>query len=248
MKIATLNLRHNQDRWEDRFPLVVDTLSREQADVVGLQEVYLPIQQAQRIAEAVNAREPARQYTVYVEPKWGPQPVEGVALLSRLPILDQERLELPEGERVAQRITVEVDGQRVHIANTHLHHRPIEDESIRLAQMQALLDWMFSRADSGWVLTGDMNALPESTTIAAAEARLNSAYFTLHRQHPITFPTPLVADRWEGPDLCIDYIFCDAARLQVQEARMIADQGHADDPNLYPSDHFGLAAEVTIIA
>lgn len=247
MKIATLNLRHNQDRWEERFPLVVDCLYHSQADVIGMQEVYIPIQQAHLIADALNAQTPGQPYSVWVEPKWGEEAViEGIALLSRLPVLEHERLELPEGQRVAQRIVVEVNGARVNIANTHLHHRPIEDESIRLPQMRALLDWMFSRASRCWVLIGDMNALPDSSTIAAASERLQSAYFSMHGEHPITFPAPLAYATRGDFRACIDHIFYDAA-LHVTSAQIIGDETPPDDPTLSASDHLGLLADVEMI-
>ncbi len=245
MKLITLNLRHNADRWEERFPLVVDCLHQEQADVISLQEVYLPIRQAHIIAEALNTRSPHAPYAVYVEPKWGDDPWEGVGMLSRLPMLEQARLELPEGNRVAQRILVEADGQPFRIANTHLHHRPIEDESIRLPQMQALLNWMRQHSADGWLLTGDMNATPGSTTINEAEAVLQSAYLTAHGTQPVTFPTPLVAADFPDITLTIDYIFYDPDAYLIDAAWRTADQPNPDDPTLYPSDHFGLGAEIT---
>lgn len=247
MKIATLNLRHDQDRWDERFPLVVDCLLRSQAHVIGLQEVAIPIRQAHLITDALNAQMPDQPYSVWVEPKWGEEAeTEGIAILSRLPVLEHERLELPEGERVAQRVAVEVDGVRINIANTHLHHRPVEDESIRLPQMRALLDWMFSRASSRWLLTGDMNALPESSTIAAANERLQSAYFSVHSEHPITFPAPLAYATRGDFRACIDHIFFDSA-LRVTSARIIGDETPPDDPTLSASDHLGLAADVEVI-
>ncbi len=244
MKIATFNLRHDADRWEERYPLVVDALHEQQADVIGLQEVWFPIQQAHMIADALNARTPAQPYSVYVEPKWGErESAEGVGILSRLPVLEHERLELPQGHRVAQRVAVQADGQTVHIANTHLHHRPLEDESIRLPQMQALIAWMYQRAPGGWLLTGDMNAQPESETIAHARERLASAYYDLHHEHPYTCPTKLTPDFYTNPRrLCIDYIFYDPAVYRVVEAEVFANQPHPEDERLYPSDHFGVAA------
>lgn len=248
VKIVTLNLRHDQDRWDERFPLVVDCLHRTEADVIGLQEVAIPIRQAHLIADTLNAQSPNQPYSVWVEPKWGEEANrEGIAILSRLPVLEHERLELPEGQRVAQRVVVEVDGVRVNIANTHLHHRPIEDESIRLPQMRALLDWMFSRASSHWLLTGDMNALPESSTIAAANERLQSAYFSVHGEHPITFPAPLAAAIRGDYRACIDHIFFDAA-LHVTAARIIGDETPPDDPTLSASDHLGLAADIEVVS
>ena len=242
MKIATLNLRHNNDRWDERFPLVVDALHGTDADVIGLQEVWLPIQQAHLIAHDLNQRTPNRPYSVHVEPKWGDNPVESIGILSRLPVLDSARLDLPIEPRVAQRITVEIDGQSAHIANTHLHHRP-RDESVRLPQMRAALDWMFAHSAGRWLLMGDMNAIPESATIQAATERLKSAHFELHHAEPITFPTPLVTLE-NYPPVCIDYIFYDANTIDVKSVHVFANQCHADDATLYPSDHYGLVAEI----
>lgn len=247
MKIVTLNLRHNQDRWDERFPLVVEALYQEQADLIGLQEVWMPIQQAHLIANELNALAPDQPYQVMVEPKRGAESVEGIGILSRLPVLEQERLELPEGERVAQRVLVEVEGQQVSFANTHLHHRPIGDECIRLPQMRTLLAWMFSRTPVRWILTGDMNALPESSTIAAAGERLQSAYFVVHGEHPITFPTPLVYATTPEWKACIDHIFFDPRTLRASDARILGNQSHPDDATLYPSDHYGLVAEFEFI-
>ncbi len=241
MKIATLNLRHNNDRWEQRMPLVIAALHQTEADVIGLQEVWLPLQQAHVLADSLNKFMPDRPYSVQVEPKWGDDPVEGVGILSRLPVLDSARLDLPREPRVAQRVTVEVDGQPVHIANTHLHHRP-RDESVRLPQMRAMLDWMYAYSSDRWLLTGDMNAQPDTETINAALQRFQSAYYEFNREHPTTFPTPLVTMD-DYPAVCIDYIFYDPQNFVVKSAQVFANTGDPDDPTLFPSDHYGLVAE-----
>lgn len=248
MKILTLNLRHNQDRWEDRLPLVIDALQSEQADIIGFQEVWLGFQQAHLIADRLNKRTPENHYSVFVEPKWGENPIEGIGLLSRLPVIEHKRLELPEGERVAQSIRVEINGKTVDIANTHLHHRPERDEIIRLPQMETLLRWMFEQGNRRWILTGDMNAVPTSSTIQLAKKHLASAYEVVHGDEPTTtFPTPLVNDGYTGLSIAIDYIFFDPSVLRVKASQVIANQPHPNDAQLYPSDHYGLTAEIEII-
>ncbi len=248
MKILSLNLRHNQDRWEERLPLVVDALHNEEADIIGFQEVWLGFQQAHMIADRLNQQTPDRPYSVFVEPKWGENPVEGIGILSRLPVIDHQRLELPEGERIAQSIRVEIDGQTVDIANTHLHHRPEKDEVIRLPQMETLLRWMFGQENRRWILTGDMNAAPTTSTIQLTKKRLASTYEVVHGREPITtFPTPLVTGGYTGSSIAIDYIFFDPSFLRVKAAQVIANKAHPDDNQLYPSDHYGLMAEIEII-
>lgn len=237
MKICTLNLRHNADRWDERLPLVVEHLHAQQADIIGLQEVYIPIRQAHLVADALNQRTPDQPYSVWVEPKWGRESHEGVGTLTRLPVLSHDRLDLPLAERVAQRLTLDVPGQPIHFANTHLHHRPEHDESIREPQMDALLAWMFAYQPGSWLLTGDFNALPASSTIQKAAARLRSA----HPQHPQTFPSPLADGDYDS--VTLDYIFYDPQRFVVEQAAVFADQPAPHDSILYPSDHYGLAAD-----
>lgn len=243
MKILTLNLRHNQDRWEERFPLVVDVLQQHQPDIIGFQEVWIPIQQADLILNSFSAQE---HMHLYVLPKQGDYGREGIAIASRYPIISHETLDLPDGERVAQRALIDVDGSILCFCNTHLHDKPA-NESIRLPQMQALLEWL---ADVTYptILTGDMNARPESTTILKAKAKYQSAYEVAHGSEPaVTCPTPL--DTNFHPDRCsaIDYIFFSDDSLQVTSASIVADIPHPDDDRLYPSDHYGILATIDLI-
>ncbi|GAB4438990.1 MAG: hypothetical protein Kow00120_06750 [Anaerolineae bacterium] len=241
-----LNLRHNADRWPERRALVIAALRAEQPDVIAFQEVWLPIRQAHDIAEALNAPRSDRPYHVVVAEKSLPDPQEGIALLSRAPIVEHERLALPgAGGRVAQRIRIEVGGRMVDVANVHLHHRPFGDESVRLPQVRRLLDWMFARGDGvarRWLLAGDFNAPPETPTVQAARARLESACRAVQGVEPGTFPTPMAEADYPGGRVTLDYVFYDPAHFRAEAAWLACARPHPDDPTLYPSDHFGLAA------
>jgi endonuclease/exonuclease/phosphatase family metal-dependent hydrolase len=246
VKVLTLNLRHEQDRWPERFPLVVDVLRAENADVIGLQEVSFNIRQAHLIADALNADGRTQPYQVYVEAKWRDDLDEGVGVLTRLPAAIYERIDLPEGGRVAQHIGVEVGGQILHLINTHLHHRPMENESIRYPQMLALLAKMFGDETKNlpWILCGDLNSLKESETIQEALKWMNPA----HSDTTATFPTPLRAGEYpKGLALMIDYILYTSSHFRLLEARRTADNAHPDDPTLYPSDHYGLVAVLEVV-
>jgi len=243
IKYMTLNLRHHLDRWEERFPLVVDAIHEEQPDVIAFQEVHIPIQQAEIIAEQLQARTPSKPYSIKTTSRSYQGYIEANAFLSRLPIVAHDKLDLPmEGGRSAQRITVQTDSnRRLNFANTHLHHRPMLEEDNRLPQMQALLKWMFAFDDKNWLLAGDMNALPASKTIAEAQKQLKSAYYDIHDKHPVTFPTPLTQGKYGDIAITLDYIFYHAPSLNVISAKRFADVGA--DETLYPSDHYGLVAE-----
>ena len=242
MKVITLNLRYTANRWHERFPMIVDLLHREQPDFVGLQEVSLKIQQAHLVQGTLNALNPAQPYQLRVADDAFEPAILANAILSRYPISGHERIGLPKNFRVAQRIAVDVKGKRLNIANTHLHHKPYRDESVRLLQMQALIDWLDAQSCDGIILMGDFNAPPESNTIQYARQSFQSAYRSVHRCEPDkTFPTPLV-DRDFKPRV-IDYIFYRPAILKAVRAKLVGNQSHPTDARLYPSDHFGVCAE-----
>lgn len=245
-KVATLNILHNQERWEERLPLIVDELHRINADVICLQEVWLPLEQAHLIARGLAERS-GRVYTVHQRPKWGGAGEEGLAILSRLPVVAHDGLDLPRENRVAQCVELDMGGRPVYIANVHLHHLPFDDESIRLPQVNALLDWMFAHSPGGWLLAGDFNAPPDRATIARVAQHLHSAYADHNgREAPITFPSPAFAVRYPSLHLTIDYIFYDPAAFAVHQALRFALLPHPQDPQLSASDHMGICAAFSL--
>lgn len=249
MKILTLNLRHDADRWPERLGLVVKELLRETPDVIAFQEVALSIDQAHCIAEALNTHLSQQPYQVLLEGKWGPRPREGIAILTKWRVIGCERVELPEGGRVAQLVSINKEGRSLHIVNTHLHHLPKGEESTRLRQITRLLDWMFNMIHSEsdlWVLAGDLNAIPESETVQTVLRRFRSAYLSVHGQEPaFTFPTPMVTEVGDFyQPRTIDYIFFAPTALRVEEARLVFADPHPKDSTLFPSDHYGLVARL----
>ncbi len=246
MKIITLNLRFTADRWQERFPMIVDLLHDEQPDFVGLQEVALKIQQAHLIQGALNYLNPSTPYKLRVADDTFEPAILANAILSRYPITEHERICLPVNFRVAQRITVEVHGMPVTIANTHLHHKPYRDETIRLPQMQAVVDWLVHTSDHPTILVGDFNARPETETVAYARQYFQSAFASIHGLEPEkTFPTPLINKDYKPR--AIDYIFYRNRHLQVNHAKLVGNQPHPLDTSLYPSDHFGIYAEFDLV-
>jgi endonuclease/exonuclease/phosphatase family metal-dependent hydrolase len=239
VKVATLNLRADANGWQERLPLVVDVLSQTDADVIALQEIRLRIDQHEQVANSLNH---GSMYTPYLCEDWYEPCILGNALLTRLPIIQHERIELEHGFRTAQRILLDVKGQRMYVVNTHLHHKPYRDETIRLAQMRQVLAWLAATAIP-FILMGDMNADPDSETIGTAKEYLHSAYEMIHGCEPeATFPTPLRESEGLTPRT-IDYIFCSPS-LAVVDAALIADTAHPDNRLLYPSDHYGLYSEI----
>ncbi|HUG13992.1 MAG TPA: endonuclease/exonuclease/phosphatase family protein [Thermomicrobiales bacterium] len=244
--VATLNVRNRADRWKERSGLLIDQLIALQPDIIGLQEVIRPVRQAAWIRREVNRRLPPGEprYEIVCAWKSGIRRFwEGIAIMSRLPNLETERLALAGGSRVAQRARVRLpSGGLLDFYNTHLHH-PYDADDLRLAQARQTVAWIERHGDTARVLVGDFNSEPDSEAVRFITGTLRSAFGAVHGFEPeLTSPTLL--NRREDAHLAvIDFIFVDP-RLTIHDAWLTFDLPHDDDDHLFPSDHFGLAARI----
>jgi len=251
IRVATLNLRNTSDRWKKRAPLLLDQLAELRPDVIALQEVRVPADQARWIVDRVNARldDGGGPYAFFQTNKAGLQgKFEGIAIMSRLPFEEQEWLDLHGGGRVAQRARLRLPGGGpLDVYNTHLHHERDAGE-LRLAQAQRILDWMAEHPEAPRVLAGDFNALRGEPPIALISNGLRSAYAAVHGREPErTVPTPLSAEWGTADPHVIDYIFVGDG-IEVGNAWLTFDRIDPADPRLCASDHYGLAADISIVA
>ncbi len=256
LRVATLNLRREWDRWSERAPLVVAELAQLQPDLIGLQEVSVPLDQARWLANQVEPALEGRAYFVYQQPAPGRRGRrEALAILSRWPAAHYDRISLgkvpivPKSlsrpERMAQRVRIEpLPGVRLDFVNTHLHYVS-KHWLVRVRQVTRLLRWSTGDEKATQVLVGDFNDTPGSEPIKRVKARMRSAYAAVHGEEPAyTDPTPLRSPGSEQRKT-LDYIFV-SPQVRVLDARLTFDQAAPDDPSLYPSDHFGLMADIQI--
>ena len=184
-------------------------------DVIGLQEIRISIQQAQRPNELIVERG-AAAYALYEERKAGiigQVNGEGVGIMTRLPIEETGVRDLGPGGRVAVFAQLRTPGGgALTIFNTHLHHEG--GDEIRLPQAQATTKFMREREGCGLsLLTGDMNATDESATIRHfVESGLADTYRDVHGEEtPVTGNTTPIRLRDGGfdqnPNRRIDYVF-----------------------------------------
>ncbi len=247
IKVATLNLFNKVGRWGERLPLVVEQLVALQPDVIGLQEVDLIIDQGMSLCRLVNANVgEAPRYRVYHMGRPGRAAhVQGLAVMSRLPVEAHEGLDYLSYEGVAQRLRLRLEsGEALDFYNTHLHFPPEATEE-RLAQAKKLLAWTdtWSGANAS-VVVGDFNAYPGEPTLDLMKGRFASAFEAVHGREPEkTWPTP-VNTFDPSPPGCLDYIF--VAGGEVQEATLAFDTPHVLDADLFPSDHLGVSATVRV--
>ncbi len=213
-------------------------------DILGMQEVVYPLQQDR----VIGAGGPAR----YTEVRgWAGRPEYGNSLLIREPLAfdGYDRLDLGLG-RSAHRVVVALPGgARLVVAVTHLHHA-VTAAALRDEQAAALLAWLdASPPADAQVVMGDFNAAPHEPTYARmAAAGFRSAHAEANgTEPPVTWPSGLDAPAkdTDGDPECLDYIWLRGA-ARALAARVGVDRPAVGDPTLYPSDHFGIVAEVEV--
>lgn len=248
---ATINLRNRSDRWLARRRLLVSELIDHAPDIVSFQEISLAIGQASWLVRQVNIRLSGSSrgpYSLVQERRrstshW----MEGVGVMTKLPIQYHDVLSLGYDGRIALRVNVALPPEQTHgrhasldFVAVHLHHQA-EDSDIRLQQSMQMVGWLNDvRRVPLQVIAGDFNEVPKGAAIQFMKQSYHSAYETVHDHEPLaTFPTFLIQPppTWAG---CIDYVFVSPAVYKVRSAALFCDQAAPEDETLYPSDHVGL--------
>ncbi|HEX2275135.1 MAG TPA: endonuclease/exonuclease/phosphatase family protein [Acidimicrobiales bacterium] len=247
LRVGTLNCRNTANDWRRRRAVLLSQLVELDPDVMGFQELRRWPSQAGWITRAVNqaygdpaAYQAHRTYKTGLYRFW-----EGLAVLTRLPIVERGWLDLQSDSRVATFVALRLpDGGVLDFYNVHLTFGAAEE---RTAQARLLMRWLAERAGEPQVVVGDFNARPTEPAVAVVTERLRSAYAVVHDREPEkTVPTPL-RGRAQGPDAVIDYMFVND-RVDVHDASVTFQRATPDDPRLVASDHYGLMATVSVRA
>jgi endonuclease/exonuclease/phosphatase family metal-dependent hydrolase len=238
LKLVTFNIWHNQGDWAARLPLLVEAIRAEDPDVIGLQEVLedaavgLP-NQAQTIADALGG------YSVHfvsTDPDDTPRRY-GNAILSRVPVtdVDSRKLQPLDDYRTALRVRLALGRRSVDVINTHLAWQA-DAAAVRARQIADLVA-MLPQDGTPLIVMGDFNAVQEDAGLAALTGpRFFSA---LPRGAAQTTLNPARGH----PDRVIDHIFAEAEGFAAVRAAVI---GSSPVNGEYPSDHFGVAATVSV--
>lgn len=275
IKVLTLNLLNDLSRWDERKNLITQGVNNLQPDLIALQEVKLPLNTAQWLADQLNQGDHKdRPYTAHLCPKAGKgKNHEGIAILSRLPVEGEAHLDLQRQGRVAQYIRLKIQDKRLIFVNTHLYWEPGESTE-RYKQVERLLEWLRTTPADTVIVCGDFNGEPEQLSIKRMRKHFASAHHASHGKEPAyTCPTPLknkrnaiaqltrtarsiswrlnaiwagkaknAASDWRGT---LDYIFVNDG-VNVKACDVVLNQPAPHDATLYPSDHFGLMAELIL--
>ena len=267
LKALTLNIWNKQGDWPQRLPLIRRELARLDAHIVALQEVLhldgddtVGGNQAREIADGLG-------YYVAFASAWhiGGGLQFGNAVLSRWPIVASSAFQLPgePGEETRGLLHVELDAPfgRVPVFNTHLDWE-FHKGFVREQQVRFIVEQVTRLAPVGEkfppILLGDFNAEPCSDEIrwlGGYTTRLGrSVYFADcfgvagdgSPGYTYARSNRLAASAHE-PNRRIDYVFVRGPdrtlRGEPLFARVVFNQ---PTDGLFPTDHYGVLAEISI--
>ena len=270
LRVVTFNLLHGgplSGLWGDdhhldaRLDLVVRELGEVDPDIVGLQESSINGRRhvAARLAAQLglhwaHASATRRISGIGVLDRllvWAMNFEEGPAVLARWPISETEVFDLPRcvkfyDPRVVLRAAVETPHGRLQVFSTHLSHDPCQAR--RLGEIV--------RAHAGplpALVMGDFNASASTQWIQdlVREGALIDAYRAAN-------PDAAGPTVWQRPDAPsptvtrrVDFIFVQPgtalpARVRSSEVVLATPGRLANGVTLWPSDHYGVLAELAL--
>ncbi len=241
VRIATLNIWHDQQDWPARRAVILDTLRALSPDVLLLQEVLekegLP-NQARQLADSLGW---ACAFASVDPP--GAAKRYGNAILTRHRIVAWQETKLAplDDYRVAAHARLDVGGRRLDAYVTHLHHTDA-GSAIRARQVRDLLAFVDStRGDGALVIGGDFNAPPDAPELAPLRARFADTWAATRSGPDPAGVTTLNPAKGHVPRR-IDHLFCVPRELRpVAAAIFLAAPGRA---GTWASDHFGVWARL----
>lgn len=216
VRILTYNILHGEtlkgDFDLDRIAAVISSVD---PDLVALQEVDFRTNRALNMDLAGELG-----YITGMVPLFGrAMPYDGgeygEGILSRYSFITTRNYTLPAQEGKEPRAALEVQvvlpgGDTISFIGTHLDHT--RDETDRIAQASKLND-LFSERDIPTILSGDLNAGPESSAMSV----LLKEWAEADPGYEPTFPSL-------GPRSKIDYVlYRPRSRWRVLESRIICD-------------------------
>lgn len=242
LTVATWNLLADPVRPADRSAAIVDHLVRVDADIIVLQEVA-PWLRGGLLAEP---RLRTWRSTVIDGRSLAPG---GLFVLSRHPITASRIAVIPSRlDRVALVTDIDVGGRALRVVNVHLDSL-LDQGEVRALQLQALREPLLAGDDV--LLAGDCNfgdGEPEAAAVPEAFIDLWRALrprepgltFDLER-NPLARRNALEGERSRR----LDRLFLRSRTWRGESVAILGDAAVSTrEPELFPSDHFGVAARL----
>lgn len=235
LTIVCYNIHHgNPPAKPDVIDLdaIASVIAKQNPDLVALQEVDVNIKRSGNVDQAAYLAKKLNMHYYFAKAIDHDGGDYGVAVLSKFPIEDQNKLTFSRIEsrkaedRVLATITVKLNsGKKIKFSSTHLDH--VRNEDLRLIQVAEILK-QAAKETLPFIVAGDFNAKPNSKTI-----QLLDEGFTRTCKH-CAFTIPVVK-----PKEAIDFItFKKAENIVVLNHEVI--QEHE------ASDHLPITAKIVI--
>jgi len=246
LRLVTLNLEQNHKRWEARRELIIAELASLNPDLWALNEIHVPSQTGRWLKQAAE-KATGRKYSLLQQSRTGEESsTRAEGLLTRYPAIESVNLDYQSHDCVALAARFELAGKFLDVYVTNLIAARVDD-SARQYQVAKLLEWIRTRGDADHsVVCGDFNAAPDQPSI-----RLMASAYRLTQTQATAF-TPLrepggspTHPEWQRFDRCIDYIWVSES-VRVSATGLCFNKPTADNPNLWPSDHVGVWADLEI--
>jgi endonuclease/exonuclease/phosphatase family metal-dependent hydrolase len=274
LRFLTLNLWGDNGPWQQRMELLQNSLPAIAPDVIGLQEVREVPGTVPNHAAAIARRQGWNQVFA-PSTAWGGGN-EGLAIVSRFPIVAHEAQTLPHSTETEGRIilSARIDADRgpFWAHTTHLSFR--EAEGRKREDQVVFVDKVVEAhgTDDVRVVMGDFNTVPDSdelrwltgaTTLDGrrvayqdAWARVNAVNSGGDSLAGVTWASanPYIQQlHWLRPNRRLDYIFVSPVwrdrRGTVRGAWVVFDEPAvtASGERVFVSDHFGVVADVQMV-
>ena len=164
LRVATYNIKAGL---ESSLPEIAAVLADLDADVIALQEVDRDAERTGRVDQARFLAEQLGMDYAYAATKQRSTGDFGVALLSRLPFVHTERIDLPSAFSFEPRVALAADlcagDETVRVFSSHIDLNPVA----ALAQHEALSALAAPFVGQGVIVAGDLNATVDDAGLLA---------------------------------------------------------------------------------
>lgn len=244
MRVVTLNLWKNEGDLPARLQMVAAECLRLKPDIICLQEVYADAEfdtgawLAQALGLSVTSV-PAR-----MKQRSGVLSSSGLALLSSLPLVSQESIDLPtsaaDGGRKALFGSFETSLGPARIVSLHLSHlNTDEGEQLRQLQLSTIWSWVREGWEHPIILAGDFNAKIDAPCLSwlRTQAQLVGTDSLLPGETSLR----------DRPGALIDHVvLAGQNRVQLSHTALCFKEMEAEAGRV-ASDHFGIVADFDAI-
>ena len=242
-RVGSFNILNGSCRYEERMPLVQALIQTMDCDLLGVQEIHNGLNLGYLPKDGGTFFQVQEPLELYGEKTFH---IDGNAVFVKRPleVLASEGYHFQTHKRSAGRVNVTLSSRQLHFAVAHLDYA---GDDLAVQQVHELLAFLQPVLSQDVIVVGDFNFTPTSPAYALIRKTFKSAFVESTGREPvITFPTGLrgpYMDPWMSGTF--DYIFY-RGDLSVSSAHLHGWEV-TTTPDLFPSDHYALSADFSLV-